>query len=48
MDEKDSVTVSDTAQLLMKFGRRYNVAALALNGLDHNAGDLFRRQNRLE
>ena len=41
-DERDAVRVADCAQLRKPTGRRHDVAALTLNGLDEDRGDVFR------
>jgi hypothetical protein len=47
-DEQDAVLVADAAQPVEELLRRGDVAALALHGLDDDAGHLFGRRRRFE
>ena len=48
VNQQNAVFVRDAAQFVMKLGRRHQVAAFALNGLDNNSGNFFGGQNGLE
>ena len=47
-DEQDAVALADGSQFVEELGRRHDVAAFALDGLDEDGGDLFGREDRLE
>src|SRR6185437_14676216 len=47
-NQQDAVPVADFAEFLQKDSGRNNVAALALNRLNENGGNFFRRNRSLE
>jgi hypothetical protein len=46
--QQDAVLVADAPQFLHENGRSDDVSAFALNRLDENGGDFFRRENSFE